>query len=429
MTAEVAVLNTSAVALAADSAVSVGPTANKIYTSVDKLFQLVEEVPVGIVVYGSADLLGIPWETIIKTYRHERNGLKCSSLADYRDDFLDFLSSHNKLFPRDTQIHFAKLLVRRYLNSVIERIQKALNQQTDSNSDLTEQDRSKFIHEFVRSELEWVTSKKRLLNFDIEFVRAIRSRLVNLIKPIKDKIFAGLQLELRTTRLITRLVIEVLTRDYMSPLHTGLVFAGFGEDEFMPKLYSVNVEILIFNRIRASEDEHRCKEITHEMQASIIPFADSDMVHSFIRGIHRENVNYMFGTLSGILQTFKEQILEVTQAHDSEFAARLERAISDKIPLLIEELSTDWLSQIQKHSRPIVANLGALPKDELGAMAESLVNLTKFRRRFSQDRETVSGPIDVAVISKGDGFIWVKRKHYFIPELNPRIMSKYTRSE
>lgn len=49
-------------------------------------------------------------------------------------------------------------------------------------------------------------------------------------------------------------------------------------------------------------------------------------------------------------------------------------------------------------------------------MAESLVNLTKFRLRVSPERETVSGPIDVALISKGDGFVWLKRKHYFQAE-------------
>jgi len=32
-------------------------------------------------------------------------------------------------------------------------------------------------------------------------------------------------------------------------------------------------------------------------------------------------------------------------------------------------------------------------------------------------RETVGGPIDVAVLSKGDGFVWIKRKSYFDPRL------------
>ncbi len=39
--------------------------------------------------------------------------------------------------------------------------------------------------------------------------------------------------------------------------------------------------------------------------------------------------------------------------------------------------------------------------------------------------ETVGGPIDVVVISKGDGFVWIKRKHYFKPELNPHFFSNY----
>ena len=41
------------------------------------------------------------------------------------------------------------------------------------------------------------------------------------------------------------------------------------------------------------------------------------------------------------------------------------------------------------------------------------------------EMETVGGPIDVAVISKGDGFIWIKRKHYFNKDLNPQFFKNY----
>lgn len=51
-------------------------------------------------------------------------------------------------------------------------------------------------------------------------------------------------------------------------------------------------------------------------------------------------------------------------------------------------------------------------------MAEALVNLTSLKRRVSMEEETVGGPIDVAVISKGDGLIWIKRKHYFDGTMN-----------
>lgn len=68
---------------------------------------------------------------------------------------------------------------------------------------------------------------------------------------------------------------------------------------------------------------------------------------------------------------------------------------------------------------PILEIVRHLPKEELASMAEALVSLTSLKRRVSTEEESVGGPVDVAVVSKGDGFIWIKRKHYFEPSLNP----------
>lgn len=51
-----------------------------------------------------------------------------------------------------------------------------------------------------------------------------------------------------------------------------------------------------------------------------------------------------------------------------------------------------------------------MPRAELAEMAESLVNLTSIKRRVSAEHETVGGPIDVAFVSKHDGFVWIRRK-------------------
>ena len=65
-----------------------------------------------------------------------------------------------------------------------------------------------------------------------------------------------------------------------------------------------------------------------------------------------------------------------------------------------------------------------IPKDELASVAASLVNLNSFKKRMSMNIESVGGPVDVAVISKGDGFIWIDRKHYFDADKNPHFMRK-----
>ncbi len=66
MTAEVAVINKSAIALASDSAVTVelidsrGRSSDKIYNTANKLFALSKVCPVGIMVYNTMEL-GLPF--------------------------------------------------------------------------------------------------------------------------------------------------------------------------------------------------------------------------------------------------------------------------------------------------------------------------------------------------------------------------------
>jgi hypothetical protein len=48
-----------------------------------------------------------------------------------------------------------------------------------------------------------------------------------------------------------------------------------------------------------------------------------------------------------------------------------------------------------------------LAKPDLANLAEALVNIKSVKRRASLETECVGGPIDVAVISKDDGFVWI----------------------
>lgn len=83
MTAEIAVLNRFGVAMAADSAVTIGHRGDKIWTSADKLFQLSEANPLGIMIYGSADFCGLPWETVIKSYRQVRGNKSWGTVQEH----------------------------------------------------------------------------------------------------------------------------------------------------------------------------------------------------------------------------------------------------------------------------------------------------------------------------------------------------------
>ena len=75
---------------------------------------------------------------------------------------------------------------------------------------------------------------------------------------------------------------------------------------------------------------------------------------------------------------------------------------------MVEVAQKDYMS-------PIISSVSTLPIEELALLAESMINITSIRRKVALDRNigTVGGPIDIAIISKGDGLIWLKRKHYF----------------
>ena len=90
MTAEVAIMNTEGIAMAADSAVTL--SGGKIYNSADKLFALSKYYPVGIMMYSSATIMGVAWEIIIKSYRDYLGSKSFDKLSEYETDFINYLS-------------------------------------------------------------------------------------------------------------------------------------------------------------------------------------------------------------------------------------------------------------------------------------------------------------------------------------------------
>ena len=67
-------------------------------------------------------------------------------------------------------------------------------------------------------------------------------------------------------------------------------------------------------------------------------------------------------------------------------------------------------------ARPVV--FGGMPVGEVIDLAKFLVDATINFVRFSPGHATVGGPIEVAAITKHEGFKWVQRKHHFPASLN-----------
>jgi hypothetical protein len=63
--------------------------------------------------------------------------------------------------------------------------------------------------------------------------------------------------------------------------------------------------------------------------------------------------------------------------------------------------------------------ISAMPIQDAIDLAHFLVELTIGFSRFSPGASTVGGEVEIAAITKHEGFKWVRRKHYFSSEFNP----------
>jgi hypothetical protein len=184
------------------------------------------------------------------------------------------------------------------------------------------------------------------------------------------------------------------------------------------------VEGMVDNRPRIFEES---EAIDIDNSASVMSFAQREMVTTFMEGINADLRSYMASSTEGLFRGLVDVIIDQVQQSHPKAAKILQAKVSPGLDELLRQLFEAWQSMSKERFwGPIIDVVASLPKDELAGMAEALVNLTKFKRRVSPEEESVAGPIDVAIITKGDGFVWVKRKHYFDPALNPRFMSKYS---
>lgn len=117
----------------------------------------------------------------------------------------------------------------------------------------------------------------------------------------------------------------------------------------------------------------------------------------------------------------------VTWSGEPEAISRLILGFSSNLPNILENNFKVPKDQIG-NAMPIIQQqltvpfvMPAMPIQDAIDLAEFLVDLTIKYSRFSPGAPTVGGPIEIAAITKHEGFKWVQRKHYFNSTLNPEV--------
>lgn len=423
MTAEIAIMNRSAIALAADSAVTVQtPDGPKIYNSANKLFRLSETQPVGIMLYGSASFFDVPWETIIKEYRNNMGPERHNTLEDYSENFLKFLQNNNGLFPESEQLKVFEKTLNSYYNFIKESIRKNVDKALQNKNTLTEQDIIKITSKTITAIYTTLKKSPSLPNVPDDHGESILRTYDKLIDKVVDQVFEKQPMYKKDRKLLKKIPGLYFSKDVFPGNISGVVVAGLGKKDIFPKLQSFIFETIFHGQLKYKKDNQY--EINFETDSYISAFAQGEMVHTFMEGIDPglKAVNEKY--LGDIFKKFPDLIAGEIKGLPKE----KKDIITSALQKVSESLYSDYHQRIEKYKQdnyihPVISVVSILPKDELASMAESLVNLTMFKQKVSVGAETVGGPIDVAIISKGDGFVWIKRKFYFDRDLNLKYIT------
>ena len=211
---------------------------------------------------------------------------------------------------------------------------------------------------------------------------------------------------------------------YLNSIYTGLVFFGYGEKDIFPSLFEYQVTYAIDNRIKYTLINKYSIDSTPN-SALIAPFAQTDVANTVIRAVEDRLRQIFYDNFNKTLQGLRDEIVNqlITAKAPMPFVDIFKN-------LNINKYANDYKNGMDKFIRnnyiqPLMDTVSFLDKEDLADMAESLVRMTCLKRHVTTDEETVGGPVDVAIVTKGDGFIWKKRKHYFEPELNSQFFERY----
>jgi len=167
------------------------------------------------------------------------------------------------------------------------------------------------------------------------------------------------------------------------------------------------------------------QSVNNATQPSFINgFAQVAMVETFAFGASPE----VWGAVEAAFK--KHAALVATAACTASGVAPVNQpAVDAAVEAQVQAFQSDWTNaNVQAHFRPLFASIASLNVEELAELAETLVLLESLKEKVTSRTQSVGGPIDVAVITKSEGLVWIKRKLYFDPGLNPRYFNRLQRS-
>jgi hypothetical protein len=408
------------VIVAADSAITTSGSGQPRYSkSATKIFDLSNKGAVAAAFFGNALVDGVPWEVAIKLFRRHLGETTFERVEGYMAALTAFLSGNTTLFPVALR---APWVDTQFDNAALEIIKIARGMDPEIfDGGLPLADRQ------VRWAVVAADISARLNGFGVVpslsagALAAVTADQAKWVPRVQQQLAQVATLDAINAQQLAALAHELR---YMRPdlllADAGLVVTGYGDADIFPSYHQITVFGHVGDELCFVEKARY--EITHGQPAMIQPLAQTSMIDTFTEGFGAS----LKGIIEGANRKALNKVITDLVAGGVAIPAALGQQLADQAHA---EFMTEWMRENwNKNYTPLIQVLATLDVQEMAHLAESLLGLESLKERVTSPTEEVGGPIDVAAITRSEGLVWVKRKHYFDPAANLRYAARVQRS-
>ena len=357
-----------------------------------------------------ADFMDTPWDVIIKLFRDKYGDKPCNTIKEYVEEFLKFLSDEDYFIESEREKMYLDRELLEFYSEVRSNAIEQMNKEIEDESHRTPDMLARYILIELKEDLEFLEKGPFCPQFEGYKQRTLSSYAREEFDELMSRyvLEEGLPETLRPE--LEKVFYEFIRSNHFGSDMTGLVFVGYGEKDNYPTIYPIEINIAFDHRLRYFVNEKRVETITATNDALICPYAQTDVMMLFMKGISPELFDKMLNEQQSILEKQKNDIIVVLQN------ANVPQLVIDKIQETdLESYQDPYREKILEYIEEdnvngLVQAVSSFNIDDLASMAESLISITNLQRHITSAEESVGGPVDVAVITRSEGFTWIKRK-------------------
>lgn len=389
MTSQIAVANHNGVAVASDTVVThFSEIGAKTIGNQKKIIEIGKKHRVVILNSGAVTQNGVTTKLLIKEWSSTLDN-PLPTLSEYVDSFVDWMNQENKIHTVTSENNRVAFLLDDHFSEVKKRAINHWNRIPIEEEKFTS--REEILTDYAILGIEYLNSLS--LNFeivdDLAFKNVVESDEID-INEIIDYHFSDLGLTADNTEILIQSAHLVLSRNQDFPGRSTFGFVGFGQDEYFAGSIRLHATGFYGNRFIYNREDRFA--VDPEEGTAIMPFAQSDAILGFIKGIRPEIQTHVWHMVRNKVND------AITNPTGEDLGEKIANEVSQSV--------TDFC--IENLQNPLLESIEGLDLIHLANLAESLVGMQATSAFGAEGPATVGGFIEVVTIDRQDGVAWIK---------------------